>query len=143
MAAKHLNAGTDRRAVMNDKPNSGTWVKGQSGNPSGAKKPTVTVIVDGQPVQRTISELARGHTLEALETLVSVMQAKTGASSDRNMAAKLILEFGWGKPKQSVEIGGPDGGPVRTEHANGLGNLSLDELRQLEALRGKLDTAAG
>lgn len=68
---------------------------GKSGNPGGRPK---AILPDG----RTLAEVARTHTLEAVETLVSVM--KDGESdAARVSAAVAVLDRGWGKPAQPVE----------------------------------------
>ena len=115
---------------------------GQSGNPGGRPKTMIPVLRDGKTVMMSVAELAREHTEDCIKALVAVMGA--GANADRNQAAKLLLEFGWGKPKQSVELTGANGGPVRTadDSAASLGRLSVDELRQLEAIRAKLSAPA-
>ncbi|MCM2311390.1 MAG: DUF5681 domain-containing protein [Steroidobacteraceae bacterium] len=81
------------------KPRTGetTWKKGQSGNPGG-RSPRVG------PNGETIAELARVHTAEALATLVEVCNAKQNEPRDRVSAANAILDRGWGKPKESVDL---------------------------------------
>jgi hypothetical protein len=67
-----------------------TFVKGQSGNPGGRAKVTL-------PDGRTLTELAREHTAEAVMTLVHV--AERGESeAARVSAATALLDRGWGRP---------------------------------------------
>ena len=66
---------------------------GQSGNPGGRPKG-----------ERSVREIAQQHTAAAMETLVTVMQ--TGKNSERVQAATALLDRGWGKPTQSVEMSG-------------------------------------
>jgi hypothetical protein len=61
--------------------------KGQSGNPGGRPK-----------AQHSIIELARAHSVAAIETLVKVMEEGTPAA--RVAAANAILDRGYGKPAQ-------------------------------------------
>jgi hypothetical protein len=76
------------------------FAKGQSGNPGGR----VGVPAD-------VRELARAHTVSALETLASVMLSDEAPSAARVAAANAILDRGYGKPAQSVT--GENGeGPV-------------------------------
>lgn len=81
------------------KPRTGptTWAKGQSGNPGG-RSPRVG------PNGETIAQLARAHTTEALATLVEVCTGKANEPRDRVAAANAILDRGWGKPKESVDL---------------------------------------
>ena len=75
----------------------GLFVKGKSGNPGGRQK-----IVDKKMVS-DIRELARSHSLEAIETLVSVMQDGKASPGARLTAANSLLDRAWGKPQQSIE----------------------------------------
>lgn len=74
-----------------------TFQKGKSGNPGG-RSPRVG------PNGETITQLARAHTAEALATLVEVCNAKANEPRDRIAAANAILDRGWGKPKESVDL---------------------------------------
>lgn len=77
--------------------NKTTFKKGQSGNPGG-RSPRVG------PNGETIAQLARAHTAEALSTLVEVCNGKGNEPKDRVSAANAILDRGWGKPTESVEL---------------------------------------
>jgi hypothetical protein len=75
-----------------------------AGRPAGAKnKATVEQ-------QARLTDLARGHTVEALETLLDVMRNGL-TDTARIAAANSILDRAYGRPKQSVEeqlsIAGP------------------------------------
>jgi hypothetical protein len=91
-----------------DGTNGTTWKKGQSGNPGG-RSPRVG------PNGETLSELARLHTADALATLVAICNGdvapkkKDGMptlieAKDRIAAANAILDRGWGRPKESVDL---------------------------------------
>ena len=71
--------------------------KGQSGNPGGRPK-----------VVAEVKELARAHTGEAIETLVSIMTNPKSAPAARVSAANALLDRGFGKPAQHIT---GDGGP--------------------------------
>jgi hypothetical protein len=59
----------------------------------------------------TLADLARAHTADALAALVKVL--KEGESeAARVTAANAILDRGFGKPTQSHEHSGPNGGPI-------------------------------
>ncbi|CAO4185300.1 DUF5681 domain-containing protein [Methylorubrum extorquens] len=67
--------------------------KGQSGNPKGRP-----------PVIREVKELARDKTELAVETLVQIMTNEKMNGSARVQAAVAILDRGWGRPKQSIDM---------------------------------------
>lgn len=67
------------------------WKKGQSGNPSGRPKSL-----------REVTELARENSARAIERLVELMDDEDGRVA--LAAANSILDRGYGKPKQSIEI---------------------------------------
>jgi hypothetical protein len=69
--------------------------KGQSGNPGGRPK-----------VVAEVRELAREHTSEAVETLVSIMTNTKAAPAARVSAANALLDRGYGKPPQHITGGG-------------------------------------
>lgn len=70
----------------------GYWKPGQSGNPSGMSKASVKV-----------RDLARTKTEEAIQTLIEVMLDKKQFGSVRVVAAREILDRGWGRPQQHIE----------------------------------------
>ena len=77
------------------------FAKGQSGNPGGRPK---AMLPDG----RSLAELAREHTMAAVETLVEVMADKEAPQNARVSAAGAILDRGWGKPKQDIGLDASD-----------------------------------
>lgn len=66
---------------------------GQSGNPGGKPKG-----------HEELRELARSYTVEAVKTLGTIMKNAKVAASSRVTAATVLLERGWGKPVQTVEV---------------------------------------
>ena len=75
--------------------------KGRSGNPGGRPKEL-----------RDVVELARTYAPDAINALASVMLNEDAPPAARIGAASAILDRGFGKAPQAVEMSGPDGGPI-------------------------------
>src|SRR5918995_414371 len=73
-------------------PTSGSFKRGETGNPGGRPK-TVTKV----------RELARTYTVQAIETLVEIMQDTSAAPGSRVAAANSLLDRGHGKAPQTFE----------------------------------------
>ena len=67
------------------------WKPGQSGNPGGRPK-----------VVGEIRDLARLHTVTAMETLITVMTSAEAPPAARVAAAAHMLDRGYGKPTQNI-----------------------------------------
>jgi hypothetical protein len=65
--------------------------KGQSGNPGGRPR-----------LPEDVREMARGLSVEALQTLAEVMRDKRQSGAARISAASVILDRAWGKAPQQV-----------------------------------------
>ena len=80
---------------------------GESGNPGGRPRGFAEV-----------RELAREHTVAAIEKLVAIMT--TGQSEQAQLlAANSLLDRGWGKPTQAI-AGDPEGPPIIHEHRTAI-----------------------
>lgn len=97
--------------------------KGQSGNPGG-RSPRRTA--DG----RTLAEVAREHTEDALKVLVEVAKNKEENGSARVSAAKELLDRGWGRATQPIS-GDPEGAPIQTEQKVDISSLPIDVQRMI------------
>jgi len=51
-----------------------------------------------------IRSLARSHTESAIKVLVGIMNQPKAPAASRVAAAQAILDRGWGKPKESIEV---------------------------------------
>ena len=98
------------------------FVKGQSGNPGGRAKARM-------PDGRTLSEAAREHSPKALAVLVEALTNPDTCFA----AAKELLDRGFGRSAQAVELTGEDGGPVETRILT-VGALSEAALREIAGL---------
>lgn len=60
----------------------------------------------GKHLPTDLKALARAHTDSALKVLVGVMTCETAPESSRVAAANSLLDRGWGKAVQAVELSG-------------------------------------
>jgi hypothetical protein len=67
--------------------------RGQSGNPGGRPKAIVEVAA-----------AARERTLEAIETLTSIMRSPKATPAARVSAATALLDRGWGRAPQTIDL---------------------------------------
>jgi hypothetical protein len=72
---------------------------GESGNPGGRPKESAEV-----------KALARQYGAEAIQKLAALMRGEDPRVA--KAAADSLLDRGYGKPGQAVELSGPDGGPL-------------------------------
>ena len=60
-------------------------------------------------VRSKVQELCQEHTQDAVLTLVDVMHDKKATGGNRIMAAKALLEYGYGRPQAIERSSGPGG----------------------------------
>ena len=82
--------------------------KGQSGNPNGRprKLPELTKLLDN-----VLGE--EKNNVTAMEAVVKSLLSN--ATKGDTQAARVLLEYAYGKAKASIEVSGPDGGPLQIE----------------------------
>jgi len=71
----------------------GRWLPGTAPNPGGRPRAI-----------EQVQTLARTHTAEAVATLVEICGNRKAHPSARVAAASAILDRGWGRPMQSVQV---------------------------------------
>lgn len=71
----------------------GQFVKGVSGNPGGRIREVTQVM-----------ELAREYTTDAIDALKNVLKSADSPPAAKVSAATVILDRGWGKPKETVDM---------------------------------------
>lgn len=99
--------------------------KGKSGNPGGRPK----VIAD-------LRDLAREHTVDALNALTDIMQNPQSTDAARVSAACAVLDRGYGKPSQQVEHTGKDGKDLKTVEQS-----DIDVARRIAFILARADHA--
>ncbi len=80
--------------------------------PGAGRKPGVPDKATGEQ-RASLEELARTHTEAALAVLVRVAEKSTSDAAAVS-AATAILDRGYGRPRQSVELGGNPDNPIQT-----------------------------
>lgn len=97
--AKGITSGKPR-----GKPRGKPFKPGASPNPGGVPK--------GETSPRRIDMdarlLARDHSVEAVKKLISIMNNPKATHTAQLIAANSILDLGYGRPPQSVEVYGAD-----------------------------------
>lgn len=78
--------------------NSTSFRSGQSGNPAGRPK-----LIE-LPCGRTIVDLARDHSEDAIATLVAIARDEDAPAAARVSASTAILDRGWGKPNLPIDV---------------------------------------
>ena len=91
----------NRRKETGRKAPSSAWKRGQSGNPGGRPK-----------ISAEIRDLARIHGAQAIERLVELMHSKNESVAVR--AAEALLDRGYGRPVQGIELNEHEARPKHT-----------------------------
>ena len=79
----------------------------------------------------TLSELAREYTQVALDALVRVASSLQSSDSATVAAAVALLDRGYGRPSQSIDVTGASSGPVLNYIS--LAGMEPDVLEELRA----------
>lgn len=118
-------------------PKKSRWKKGQSGNPAGRKKRDALIdeffegVINakaGEPVER------RWVILERLFT-----SALNPSSKHHAKLLELCAAYAFGKPRERIEMSGPDGKPIENADATPRRRPTTGEMRKrLEALKAKM-----
>jgi len=87
------------------------WVKGVSGNPGGRSK-------DEVELKRIIMEKTEGGLFFVDKLLQFIQSARE--HSVRLAALVKLMEYGYGKPRQQVEVTGQGGDPIRVVIETGV-----------------------
>jgi len=83
--------------------NSGQWKPGQSGNTQGRGTAEAHK-------RRLARDLLEKHLEKAADVILNQLESAT--STDKQWAAKMVLEYVCGKPGQALEVSGEGGGPL-------------------------------
>ena len=100
---------------------SSSFKPGVSGNPGGRPKRPTTIEV--RQIEADVKALARECAPEAISTLKTIMLSDRAPPAARIGAATALLDRGYGKARQEVEIRKPN-----------LARLTDEELDELERL---------
>ena len=82
----------------------------------------------GRPrIPDDIKEAARAYTHSALTTLGDVCEGRRMSPSARVAAAQALLDRGYGRPAQAVELSGADGGAIVIQVVTGIAALAAQD----------------
>ena len=104
--------------------------KGKSGNPSGRPK---KLLPDG----RSVSDLAKDYTEVAVATLGEIMMSAETPAPARVSAAQALLDRGWGKAAQVVDM------TIRDKKASSMTDEELEQCIIAERGNGATGKAQG
>ena len=99
------------------RPRGRPFKPGRSGNPGGKVKKEVAVAI------MDMRQMARSYTGEALDKLVQLMRGEVKVGDKvhsvpvqtQGWAAAELIDRGWGRAPQGLEVTGANGGPIEFE----------------------------
>jgi len=113
--------------------------KSTGGAREGAGRPPGRANVATQALKATLSELAREHTQEAMETVLEVMR-EGDTDAIRLAAANVILDRGYGRPQAALEV--TAAGPAEADWARiqkAVASLTIEHLKAVHDSEGLHD----
>jgi hypothetical protein len=111
-------------------PRGRPFAKGQSGNPGG--RPIKPKTIEQRKLEHDVRMFARERGAEAIDKLVAIMRGVVRVEIDRKpvemlvppmaqlAAANALLDRGYGRPHQSVEMTGKVGDPIEHHEVSAL-----------------------
>jgi hypothetical protein len=131
------------------RPRGRPFAKGHSGNPGG--RPIKPRTIEQHRLEHDARMFARDRGAEAIDKLVALMRGVVTVEIDRKpvemlvppmaqlAAANALLDRGYGRPHQSVEMTGKDGDPIEHREVSALEIIES----QLALIEGRLRSEEG
>lgn len=98
--------------------------------PGAGRRPGAASKINAEQ-KRTLTQIARDHTEDAIRTLTSIMLNKDAPAAARATAANSVLDRGWGKPSQAHEHTGAGGGPIQSVDLTHMSEADIDRLESI------------
>jgi hypothetical protein len=114
--------------------------KSTGGAREGAGRPPGRANVATRALKATLSEMAREHTQEALETVLQVMR-EGDTDAIRLAAANIVLDRGYGRPQAALEVTGAPGPADWEPIRQAVASLTLQHLEAVHGSAGVHDLA--
>lgn len=107
----------------------------ERGRPKGI--PKTGGRLKGTPNKATadIRALAQTYAPDAIATLAKIMGSEKEPAPARVAAAKELIDRGYGKSVQAVEMSGPNGEPIKSAQTIDLSNLSNEQKRAVASIK--------
>jgi hypothetical protein len=127
------------------RPRGRPFAKGQSGNPGG--RPIKPRTIEQRKLEHDVRMFARDCGAEAIDKLVELMRGVVKVEIDGKpvqmlvppmtqlAAANAVLDRGYGRPHQSVEMTGQDNGPTQSENTSAFDRIASRLASIAERLR--------
>jgi hypothetical protein len=103
---------------MSKRPRGRPFAKGQSGNPGGQPKTPLTI--EAQRIKADVKALAQEQGPEAIRQLSIIMQDEDAPHAARVSAATALLDRGYGRPSQTVDMTASISATVAQESARDI-----------------------
>jgi hypothetical protein len=113
---------------MSKRPRGKPFPKGVSGNPGGQPKTPLTI--EAQRIKADVKALAQEQGPEAIAQLTAIMKDASAPYAARVSAATALLDRGYGKPAQTMDVNANISATITRESARDIIASKLASIAQ-------------